>query len=144
MELWAITPFACIPDHLIASSVPKPGVADRDLACVLGCRPGLDELVDKLFVILNMNPQAYTSFVSSRCILVALYENSHRSGSSSEPNTDKPCPHCRETITDLLSEMVPDSDQTTADYLAIVGRKPGGAITCPFCQLAVEHQANGP
>src|ERR1700680_2145231 len=59
------------------------------------------------------------------------------------PWPDKPCPHCRETITDLLSEMVPDSDQATADYMAIVGRKPGGAITCPYCQLAVEYHANG-
>lgn len=59
------------------------------------------------------------------------------------PWPDKPCPHCGKIITDLLSEMVPDPLQTTSDYAAIVGRRPGGAITCPFCQSAVEYAANG-
>ena len=59
------------------------------------------------------------------------------------PWPDKPCPHCRRTITDLLSEMVPDADQTTPDYKALHDRKPGGAITCPYCQGAVEYHANG-
>src|SRR5689334_21486012 len=59
------------------------------------------------------------------------------------PWPDRPCPHCRRTITDLLSEMVPDDDQDTPDYQALVGRKPGGAITCPYCQGAVEYDPNG-
>jgi hypothetical protein len=40
-------------------------------------------------------------------------------------------------------EMVMDRDQGTADYKAIIDRKPGGAITCPYCQEAVEYHANG-
>ena|SRR5437762_10543073 len=59
------------------------------------------------------------------------------------PWPDKPCPHCQQTITDLLTEMVPDSDQTTAGYKALNDRKPGGAITCPYCQVAVEYDPNG-
>jgi hypothetical protein len=39
--------------------------------------------------------------------------------------------------------MVPDANQATPDYMAIVGRKPGGAITCPYCQGAVEYDSNG-
>ncbi len=59
------------------------------------------------------------------------------------PWPDKPCPYCHQTITDLLTEMVPDEDQATADYRAISGRQPGGAITCPYCQEAVEYDPNG-
>lgn len=59
------------------------------------------------------------------------------------PWPDKPCPYCQQTITDLLSEMVADADQSTPDYAAIVARKPGGAITCPYCQGAVEYDPNG-
>ena len=59
------------------------------------------------------------------------------------PWPDKPCPHCQQTITDLLSEMVPDSDQATPDYRALNARKPGGAITCPYCQGALEYDPNG-
>jgi hypothetical protein len=40
-------------------------------------------------------------------------------------------------------EMVPDADQTTADYRAVSQRQPGGAVTCPYCQGAVEYDANG-
>jgi hypothetical protein len=39
--------------------------------------------------------------------------------------------------------MVPDSDQATPDYGALNARKPGGAITCPYCQGPVEYHANG-
>jgi hypothetical protein len=39
--------------------------------------------------------------------------------------------------------MVPDSDQATPDYKAHNSRKPGGAITCPYCQGAVEYDPNG-
>jgi hypothetical protein len=59
------------------------------------------------------------------------------------PWPDKPCPHCQQTITDLLSEMVLDSDQATPDYRALNARTPGGAITCPYCQGAVEYDPNG-
>ena len=59
------------------------------------------------------------------------------------PWPDKPCPHCQRAITDLLAEMVPDADQATSDYRAIVEHKLGGAITCPYCQQAVEYDQNG-
>jgi hypothetical protein len=59
------------------------------------------------------------------------------------PWPDKPCPYCGHIITDLLVEMVPDDDQTTADYRAINNRQPGGAVTCPYCQSAVEYHPNG-
>jgi hypothetical protein len=39
--------------------------------------------------------------------------------------------------------MVPDADQARPEYRAIVSRTPGGAITCPYCQGAVEYDANG-
>ena len=59
------------------------------------------------------------------------------------PWPDKPCPYCGQIITDLLMEMVRDIDQVTADYQAIHDRKPGGAVTCPYCQMAVEYHPNG-
>ena len=61
------------------------------------------------------------------------------------PWPDQPCPHpnCGERIRDLLAEMVPNADQTKPEFLAVVGQKPGGAITCPFCQGAVEYEADG-
>src|SRR5438105_3299057 len=59
------------------------------------------------------------------------------------PWPDKPCPRCGAIITDLLSEMVPDADRATAGYKALVGRQPGGAITCPYCQGAVKYDPNG-
>jgi hypothetical protein len=59
------------------------------------------------------------------------------------PWPDKPCPYCQRIITDLLIEMVPDTDQGTADYKAINDRKPGGAVTCPYCQEAIEYDSNG-
>jgi hypothetical protein len=58
------------------------------------------------------------------------------------PWPDKPCPYCA-TITDLLVEMVPDAEQKTAEYRAIATRNLGGAITCPYCQQAVEYHPNG-
>jgi len=39
--------------------------------------------------------------------------------------------------------MVPNADQIKPEFLAVVGQKPGGAITCPFCQGAVEYEASG-
>lgn len=59
------------------------------------------------------------------------------------PWPDKPCPYCGQTITDLLMEMVPDADQATPDYKAINDRRPGGAVTCLYCQGAVEYHPNG-
>lgn len=59
------------------------------------------------------------------------------------PWPDKPCPHCDQIITDLLIEMVPDADQITPDYKALNDRKPGGAITCPYCQESVEYDVHG-
>ena len=59
------------------------------------------------------------------------------------PWPDKPCPYCHQVITDLLLEMVLDAEKMTADYRAINNRTPGGAITCPYCQQAVEYDSNG-
>jgi hypothetical protein len=39
--------------------------------------------------------------------------------------------------------MVPDLDQTNPEFKALVGQSPGGAITCPYCQRAVEYSADG-
>jgi hypothetical protein len=40
-------------------------------------------------------------------------------------------------------EMVPDAVQATPDYQAIIARQPGGAVTCGYCQGAVEYDENG-
>lgn len=57
----------------------------------------------------------------------------------------QPCPHaaCRQPITDLLVEMLPDRDRTTPEFRALLGQMPGGAIACPYCQNAIEYQAGG-
>lgn len=57
----------------------------------------------------------------------------------------QPCPYpdCARHITDLLVEMVPDPERSTPDFKAILRREPGGAITCPFCQGAVEFNVDG-
>jgi hypothetical protein len=39
--------------------------------------------------------------------------------------------------------MVPKADQATPDFRALVGQTPGGAITCPYCQQAVEYDVDG-
>jgi hypothetical protein len=39
--------------------------------------------------------------------------------------------------------MVPDEDQAKPEFKAVVTQTPGGAITCPYCQEAVEYQADG-
>jgi hypothetical protein len=46
-------------------------------------------------------------------------------------------------IRDLLAEMVPNADQATPEFRALVGQMPGGAITCPYCQRAVEYDLAG-
>src|SRR5437870_422468 len=55
------------------------------------------------------------------------------------------CPHpdCGQEIRDLLAEMVPTADQTTPEFRAVIGQSPGGAITCPYCQQAVEYDVDG-
>jgi hypothetical protein len=61
------------------------------------------------------------------------------------PWPHQPCPHlgCGLQIRDLLAEMVPNAAQASAEFRAIVGQAPGGAITCPYCQGAVEYGSDG-
>jgi hypothetical protein len=61
------------------------------------------------------------------------------------PWPDQLCPHadCQQPIKDLLAEMVPTAEQATPKFKALVRQLPGGAITCPFCQEAVEYHADG-
>jgi hypothetical protein len=64
---------------------------------------------------------------------------------TASPWPNQPCPHpaCNRQIRDLLAEMLPNKDQSTPEFRAVVGQQPGGAITCPFCQGAVEYQVDG-
>jgi hypothetical protein len=39
--------------------------------------------------------------------------------------------------------MVPDVDQATPEFRAVLSQTPGGAITCPYCQGAVEYDFDG-
>jgi hypothetical protein len=39
--------------------------------------------------------------------------------------------------------MVPDTDRATLDFKAVLAQTPGGAITCPYCQQAVEYDVDG-
>jgi hypothetical protein len=39
--------------------------------------------------------------------------------------------------------MVPNADQAMPEFRALVGQTPGGAITCPYCQRAVEYARDG-
>jgi hypothetical protein len=39
--------------------------------------------------------------------------------------------------------MVPNADQATPEFQAVVRQTPGGAITCPYCQRAVEYGTDG-
>jgi hypothetical protein len=39
--------------------------------------------------------------------------------------------------------MVPSADQAKPEFRAVVGQTPGGAITCPYCQRAVEYDKDG-
>src|SRR5947208_3042273 len=55
----------------------------------------------------------------------------------------QPCPHCQQSITDLLAEMVPNADQAKPEFKALIAQMPGGAITCPYCQGAVEYDSDG-
>jgi hypothetical protein len=35
--------------------------------------------------------------------------------------------------------MVPNADHAAPEFRAVIGQTPGGAITCPYCQRAVEY-----
>jgi hypothetical protein len=59
------------------------------------------------------------------------------------PNQLRPHAGCRQPIRDLLAEMVPNADQTRAEFKAVLGQTPGGAITCPYCQRGVEYDTDG-
>jgi hypothetical protein len=39
--------------------------------------------------------------------------------------------------------MVPGADQGKPEFRVVLGQTPGGAITCPYCQRAVEYGADG-
>jgi hypothetical protein len=55
------------------------------------------------------------------------------------------CPHsdCNRLIKDLLAEMVPNDQQATPAFKAVLAQTPGGAITCPYCEASVEYEADG-
>ncbi len=59
------------------------------------------------------------------------------------PNQSCPHPGCGKPIRDLLAEMVPSADQVRPGFKALLGQTPGGAITCPYCQHAVEYDTDG-
>jgi hypothetical protein len=39
--------------------------------------------------------------------------------------------------------MVPNAQQATFAFKCVIGQCPGGAITCPYCQGAVEYDVDG-
>jgi len=39
--------------------------------------------------------------------------------------------------------MVPNVDQARPEFKALINQSPGGAITCPYCQGAVEYKSDG-
>jgi len=59
------------------------------------------------------------------------------------PWPNKPCPCCGGLITDLLAEMIERSQKGGSEQKALIGMRPGGAITCPYCQGAIEYDAAG-
>jgi hypothetical protein len=61
------------------------------------------------------------------------------------PWPNQSCPHsgCGQPIRDLLAEMVPNAEQARPEFRALLGQTPGGAITCPYCQQAVEYDTDG-
>jgi hypothetical protein len=59
------------------------------------------------------------------------------------PNQLCPYADCSQLIRDLLAEMVANSDQRRFEFKALVSQRPGGAITCPYCQGAVEYDVDG-
>ena len=61
------------------------------------------------------------------------------------PWPNQPCPHpdCNRLIKDLLAELVRNEEQAKPEFKAVVTQIPGGAITCPYCQAAIEYQSDG-
>jgi hypothetical protein len=59
------------------------------------------------------------------------------------PWPNKPCPYCSGHITDLLAEMIDPLKKGSPEQKALIGTGPGGAITCPYCQGAIEYDAAG-
>jgi hypothetical protein len=61
------------------------------------------------------------------------------------PWPDQVCPHPNRGrhVRDLLAEMLPDDDRVRPEFKAVLGQAPGGAITCPYCQGAIEYEADG-
>jgi hypothetical protein len=59
------------------------------------------------------------------------------------PWPNKPCPYCGGLITDLLAEMIEPAKKGSIEQKAIIGVRPGGAITCPYCEGAIEHSTAG-
>ena len=39
--------------------------------------------------------------------------------------------------------MVPNANHARPEFKALLGQTPGGAITCPYCQQAVEYDTDG-
>jgi hypothetical protein len=39
--------------------------------------------------------------------------------------------------------MVPNEFHSKPEFKALIAQKPGGTITCPFCQGAVEYHSDG-
>ncbi len=59
------------------------------------------------------------------------------------PCQPRPYSGCGRLITDLLIEMVPDQERAKPEFRAVLTQTPGGAITCPYCQGAVEYAIDG-
>lgn len=59
------------------------------------------------------------------------------------PSQSCPHPDCGLPIRDLLAEMVPTAEHAKREFKALLGQTPGGAITCPYCQQAVEYDTDG-
>lgn len=61
------------------------------------------------------------------------------------PWPDQKFPHvdCGGHIRDLLLEMVPNEVKVTPEFKAALAQLPGGAVTCPYCQRAVEYKPDG-
>lgn len=39
--------------------------------------------------------------------------------------------------------MIPNEEQAKPEFKAVAGQQPGGSITCPYCQGAVEYASDG-
>jgi hypothetical protein len=59
------------------------------------------------------------------------------------PWPNKPCPLCGELLTDLLVEMIDPALRGSSEQKALIGMRPGGAITCLYCEGAIEYDAAG-